>query len=380
MKITRARATQVVVPPKPDSLNSATIEDHDAAFAAKFKTGAKWSDFALQPKWILELETDNGLTGIGETYRQPEQASVESAAQAVLGKDVFELPWRQLPCADPRVYDAVETAVLDLAGQKLGVPIHQLLGGGFRKEVDCNAWTGRRTPEDAARKAYEAVQQGYRVFKFKCSDTDPVKDWFLAIRERCGDKIKIILDPNQRWKDVPTTLKLLQGAPLDMFYCLEDPVDRQDYAGFRELREKTGVPMYMHISLPYLHQGQKAEDILTALAEKSVDGFNFNGSMFECLRLAEIARMAKLNCWHGSEVDLGILEASYLHFCAAASNCTVPSDIFGEMVREDDLITPGISLKNGYASVPQGPGLGVKLDTKALAKYQVGKTLEWRAA
>jgi muconate cycloisomerase len=70
-------------------------------------------------------------------------------------------------------------------------------------------------------------------------------------------------------------------------------------------------------------------------------------------------------------VDCGILEAAHLHSCAAARNCTLRSDIFGELVREDDLIVEPIAIKDGRAAVPQGPGLGVELDVKALEKYRV---------
>ena len=87
--------------------------------------------------------------------------------------------------------------------------------------------------------------------------------------------------------------------------------------------------------------------------------------------MADIADTAAIPCWHGSELDLGILEAAYLHACAAAWNCVLSSDIFGELVREDDLIVEPLEIKNGRVSVPQRPGLGVDLDLSALEKYRV---------
>lgn len=373
-RIASTRATPVRVPARPDSLNSPEIIEDDASFSSKFKTGKSWDDFANQPKWIIELEADNGIIGIGETYRSVEQADVYAALQRVLGCDVFQLNWRALPVESLRVYDAIETAVMDLAGKVLGVPIYQLLGGAYRDRIECSGWTGRRTPQDAARKAYEAMQRGHRVFKFKCSDIDPVRDWCDAIEVKCGDQIQILLDPNQRWQDVETTLRLMEGVPSKMMYGLEDPIARQDYAGFRTLREELKIPIFIHISLPYLHQGQRAEDALIAIRENSCDGFNFNGPMWAFVELAQTAALAGFACWHGSEVDLGILEASALHACAAAKNCTIPSDIFGELVREDDLIEPGLHFKNGHAVVPQGPGLGVELDRKALQHFRCGET------
>jgi muconate cycloisomerase len=369
-QIKYVRATPVIVPARTDSLNSPGIEEGDSAFSDKFKTGKSWDDFANQVKWIIEVETADGRRGIGETYRSVERHDVEVALQSVLGRDVLSLNWRALPVDTSRVYDAVETAVMDLAGQVLGVPIYQLLGGAYRGRVECSGWTGRRTPEDAARKAHEAMLRGHRVFKFKCSQSDPVAEWCAAIQSRCGDGIQILLDPNQRWGDVETTRRMMQGVLPEMMYGLEDPIARQDYAGLRQMREEFNFPIFIHIALPYRHQGQKAEDVLTAIAEKSCDGFNINGPIWAFLGLAHTASLAGLPCWHGSEVDLGILEASALHACAAAPNCTIPSDILGELVREDDLIEPAIRFESGYALIPNQPGLGVELDHDALERFR----------
>lgn len=374
--IRRARATPVSVPARPDSLNSPGTDDADAGFSQRYQTGKSWDDFANQVKWIIELETGDGLVGIGETYRSAEQVSVGMALQEMLSKDVLHLNWRALPVDDPRVYDGIEAAVLDLAGKALGVPVYQLLGGACREWVECSGWTGRRTPEDAARKAREALERGHRVFKFKCADDDPVCDWCAAIQESCGDSIKILLDPNQRWHDVATALRLMKDVPANMMYGLEDPITRQDYAGYRELSEQLDIPLFMHIALPYRHQGQRAEDIIDALRARSANGFNFNGPMFAFVQLAGVAALDGLSCWHGSEVDLGILEAAALHACAAAPNCMIPSDLFGELVRVDDLIETPIRFENGQAAVPLGSGLGVELDYEALKHYRRGEHIE----
>jgi muconate cycloisomerase len=124
-----------------------------------------------------------------------------------VGRDVLKLNWRRLPVTDQRIYEAFECCVLDLAGKLLHVPVYQLLGGGYRERIDCMGWTGRRTPEDAAQKAFEAMQKGHKVFKFKCSDEDPVRLWTEEIKKKCGDGIKVLLDPNQRWTDVDTTIE-----------------------------------------------------------------------------------------------------------------------------------------------------------------------------
>lgn len=366
-------ATEVVVPSKPDSLNSANVLDKDTAFAKKFLTGNSWTDFAVQSKWILELHLKNGITAIGETYRSVSEPSLSAAVKTFTGKDVLKLNWRRLPVDDQRIYEAFETAVLDALGQLFHTPIHQLLGGAYRDKIECLGWTGRRTPEDAAQKAYEAMQKGHKAFKFKCSDEDPVRLWTDEIRKKCGDGIKIILDPNQRWTDVETTMRLMEGVEKEIMLGLEDPILHADVEGFLYLKKNLGIPLYRHISLPYT---QDIRDIITFVRKDASDGYNFNGSAYNSLLLAEIANLEGKQCWRGSEVDLGILETMALHIAAASINCTLPADLFGELVRQDDLIEEPLVFENGSVAVPQGEGLGVKLDKKAMAKFATGRVLE----
>lgn len=361
------KATQVVVPAKPGSLNSEEVIDKDAAFAQKFLTGERWTEFANQPKWIIEISLTNGLTGIGETYRSASEELLLEAMKTFVGQDVLKLNWRRLPLNDQRIYEAFETAVLDVVGKILNVPVAQLLGGIYRDRIDCFGWTGRRTPEDAAQKAYEAMQKGHKAFKFKCSDEDPVRLWTAEIKKKCGDGIKILLDPNQRWTDVATTLRLMEGVETDIMLGLEDPILHADVAGFKYLRQTLGIPMYRHISLPYT---QDIRDIIAFVRADAVDGYNFNGSAYNCVLLAEIAHLEGKSCWRGSEVDLGISETMGLHIAAASVNCTIPSDIFGELVRENDLIVNPIQFENGAALLPSGAGLGIALDQEALHHYK----------
>ena len=86
--------------------------------------------------------------------------------------------------------------------------------------------------------------------------------------------------------------------------------------------------------------------------------------------------MAAKPCWHGSEVDLGILEAGYVHAAASAPACRWPSDIFGRLIREHDLLAEPLSFEGKYVKVPEGPGLGVELDRRALERYRCGPDVE----
>ncbi|HVK23061.1 MAG TPA: enolase C-terminal domain-like protein, partial [Actinokineospora sp.] len=142
---------------------------------------------------------------------------------------------------------------------------------------------------------------------------------------------------------------------------------RDEYA---ELRRTSPVPIVRHIALPYPVLGNRIQDAITAVRDHEVDGFNFNAGLADFQRLDHIADVAGLPCWHGSEIDLGILEAAYVHSCAAAKSSIWPSDIFGRHIRSHDLLTKPLEFDASTVLLPNGTGLGVELDPDAVAEFR----------
>lgn len=378
MIVQRIHLDEVVVRARPDSVNSPET-DH-ALHMLPFGGRAAWSvQFDEIPKLILRLETDEGLVGVGEFYRGLPVLAVTDVARGLLGVDLDTANLQALPVPSGRMYDGFETAILDVVGRKRGCSFSDLLGGRYRDRVSCGYWTGHRTVADAARKAREGKDKGFSCIKFKCTHTDPVVEWCQAIREVCGPDFRVILDPNQRFENIPTARRLAgELAGVGNVLCLEDPIARWDLESLAELRRMIPLPVALHLALPYNEMGYQHEtDILRALRLDACDYFNFNGGAFPVKRLATLAGLARKPFWHGSEVDLGILEASYVHKCAACEAATLPSDIFGELVRENDLIRQPLVFEGGDVLVPTGPGLGMELDLDALAEYRTNQwTLE----
>jgi muconate cycloisomerase len=364
VKIKQIEAFRVCVPLRPDTVHSPEFHDscHPFNWQGRF--------FAEMPKFIYRIQTDENITGIGESYREVSDDAVRKNITGLLGLDVMKLNLRSLPIPLGREYDGFEVAIYDLVGKKLAVPVYQLLGGAYRDRVLMSYWTGRRTPEDLGRIARKAKETGFSSLKMKCALEDPHVERVAAIRAACGPKFGIVLDPNQRFEHpsfAARIAKLLEHHTID---CLEDPVPRWNLSWYRLLREKTSIPIALHVHVPY---GQRIEELIQAIKLEAVDYFNLSGGLADFIRMAEVADAAGIPVWHGSEVDLGILDAASLHGCAAARNCTLPSDIVGTLVREDDLILEPLSFCGGFASVPQGPGLGVTLDEAALERYTIEK-------
>lgn len=371
MRITSIEKIRVKVPAKPDTLNSTEVRDPMHMLVLDGKPS--WQiQFDQIWKYIYRVQTDEGLEGLGESYRGVNPQTVDGIIASLIGSDPMRMNLRSLPIAWSREYDGFEAAIFDLVGKKLAVPAYQLLGGPFRERVEVDYWTGRRTTADAIRKAKEGHTAGFGGIKFKCNLEDDVVAWAEGIREVCGPAFSIVLDPNCRFDRPAEVMRFSRGLEqAGNIRCLEDPVPRWNLAWYRLLREKTLIPIALHVALPYMELGQMVQDVIRAIQMEAVDYFNFNCGIANFVRMSDIADAAGIPCWHGSEVDLGILEASYLHACAAARNCALRSDIFSQLVREDDLIIDPIEIKVGSARVPQKPGLGVELDLEALEKYRV---------
>lgn len=370
MIVRRIVLNEVLVPARPDSINSPEV---DYALH-KLPVGGKggWTQqFDQVPKTMIQVEFDNGIVGLGESYRGIPRELMRAVATELLGADLRDLNLQSLPLPAGRVYDGYECALTDALAKYHEMPLYQLLGGKYRDQIRVAAWTGHRTTADAARKAKEAKALGYECIKFKCTVTDPVSDWCREIKQACGEDFRVVLDPNERF-EIPANAERIahELEEIGNVLYLEDPIPRWNYEGWRYLRGKIRVPLSMHVSLPYIEMGQMPQDAARAAKLECNDYFHFNGGIFAFRRLTALADLFAIPYSHGSELDFGILEASYVHKVAASSLGTMPSDVFGRLIREHDLLKRPLEIKDGKAAVPQGAGLGVELDTTAVQHYR----------
>lgn len=354
MKITKCDIWRVVVPIHPNTVNDPEYPDHSL--------NTCWE----LPKTILRAHTDNGLIGWGETNRGVPRESVDQLTEAMTGCDLLELDWSRLPIPHHEAHDAIEMLIFDLLGKSMGLRAAQLLGGPVREKVRCSYWTGMRTPENLARVAAVGKAKGFDGIKIKCTLEQPNVERFRAVADACGTDFKITVDPNQRFYIPAHAIELgRHAAEIGNVALFEDPIKRGNHLDWYVLlRQKMAVPVAMHLGTP--------GEILEAIRAGAIDYFN-NGSsgMYEFVRCAYLGEIAGVPCWHGSGVDLGIREASFLHACAASPSCTLGSDIFGELIRSDDLIARPIEFENGHAKLPAGPGLGVEGDLDAIENHRV---------
>lgn len=372
MKIQRFTCYEVVVPAREGVIESKGVNKP----LHKLPHGAQsgWSiQFDQLPKLLLKMELSNDVIGWGELYRDHDWRVVEEIIKLLLGRDIRRLSLQKLPFAFCREYDGFECAVWDAYAKAHNLRVVDLLGGPVQEKIRVGAWSSHRRLEEIGDLAKKFSNQGYDCIKFKTDLEDEVEGWCRAIHS-IAPEMEVILDPNERWLYPGEVRKRAAAlAEVGNVLCLEDPLPRWMLPDYALLRQYSAVPIALHVSLPYILHGQRIKDAVQALQAKAVDGFNFNGGLANFQRLDHIAAAAGLPCWHGSEVDLGILEAMYVHSAAAASSCIWPSDIFGRLIRTHDLLKEPLRMEPPFVYLPEGPGLGVEPDETAIEHFQKSK-------
>lgn len=340
-----------------------------------------WSDDHYgQPRhqadehFVAEVETDQGLTGLTQIERMTAHDHVLATVRGWLGTDVLATNLAARPSA---LCKSFEQAVLDLRGQALGVPIHQLLGGKLRDAVPITMCTGYKTPEHTGQQAAAGWEQGFRWYKMKCctgADRTPeqrlahIEDRVRAIHEAAPG---MVVRPDIRWRleEVWVAQELarrLDGLPVESF---ESPIAKGAFAGsyseWRRLRQTIRVPVADHASEP--------ADLLRRVQADALD-YAIIGSDSHLADVQRSRFVADLGLRGWSQcVQYGPGAAMGLHVAACMAHLTQPYDMVGPMAWEHDLVHEPFEFVDGALVVPDRPGLGFTLDHDAVGRYLVNR-------
>ena len=352
---------------------------------------------------IIELETDAGVTGIGETHGgESNTDKLRKCATSIVGTSPFA--YRQFlraPTAiSGSVYAGIELACLDAIGNVTGRRLCELLGGPVREDVEfasylfyryaadhkevfndarlvddrgrgdnaLDQWGDVRTPESMAEMAWKFHKKwGFRVHKLKAGVFQPDMELktLQQINERFGGEHQLRIDPNGRWtvKTANRIGKHLKKLPLEYY---EDPVAGQP--AMAEVRQKTGLPMSTNscvTSFDHIPDAVKTQPIDVVLGDHhgwgGVTAFQTLGTL--CKSLGWTLSQHSNN--HG-----GITMAAMIHVGAITPELTHASDTHYVWLPEGSDIIEGnnLPISNGKMKVPSRPGVGVRLDQDKLAR------------
>lgn len=346
---------------------------------------------------IVELTTDDGVTGWGEALchglQPPEIAAaiVQTALKpVVLGEDPFdvELLWERMynrtrpfgqKGAVPNAISAVDVAIWDCLGRSLGKPVHKLLGGAWRSQVQPYATgfyrrPGVAYPEDAIAEARRHLAAGFSAMKLKIGfGVEEDIAYVHAVREAIGPGPKLMVDANHAY-NVGSARRLLRALEPARIHWLEEPISPEDIDGYRELKNLTDI---------YLAAGENEFTKIGFrewISRRAVDILQPDlcsaGGFTECRKIAALAQ-----AWHLPIVPhvwgSGIALAASLQFLATLAPAPLALQPIEPMLEYDqsahpfrqDLIFGAIAMHDGMVQIPDGPGLGVEVDREILARY-----------
>jgi len=344
---------------------------------------------------FVEVETDDGLIGIGEAtlhnFEEATVAHIESLARRyAIGHDPFDIEalvtrvfrdeFFRGGVVHMTALAGIEIACWDIMGKALDQPVYRLLGGACHERIPAyaNGWyTGPREPATFAELARDVVARGYRALKidpFGAGGLRLSRDelgqavvLMATVRDAVGPDVEILLEGHGRFS-AATALQVADAtAALDPGW-FEEPVEPEDLVGLRRVADGTRIPVAAGERV--YTRAQAAALLGTgALAVFQVDPLH-NGGIAESKKMAAMAQTASATlALHNSNGP--VCSAVALHLHAATPNLRLQEsfDDFAEpYLREVVRGGPRIGA-DGAFGLPTAPGLGVVLDRAAAAEH-----------
>ena len=352
---------------------------------------------------IVEVDTGEGLVGLGETYAdEGHLRRLRSAADAITGMDVYALGAMHQRIAAvlggdsgsdghgltglitssstvDRVFSPFEVACLDIQGRAAGRPVSDLLGGAVRDSVPFSAylfykwaghpgaepddWGAALDPEGIVAQARRMIDgYGFSAIKLKGGVFPPEQEIeaVRALREAFPDR-PLRLDPNAAWS-VETSVKVARELDGVLEY-LEDPTPGLEGMA-RVARE---APMPLATNMCVVSFDELAPSVALGSVQVVLSDHHYWGGLQRSRLLAGICDTFGMGLSMHSNSHLGISLAAMTHLAAATPNLTYACDTHWPW-KTEEVVRPGVlAFRDGSVTVPQGPGLGVELDRDALA-------------
>jgi L-alanine-DL-glutamate epimerase-like enolase superfamily enzyme len=329
---------------------------------------------------IVRVTTDEGITGIGES-----SASVDGAPAVM---KVVENMIKPLALGkDPMAIDALwnnvfrtfyytgrggihiaalsgfETALWDIKGKALNVPVYQLLGGPSHDKLRAYASLAHYTSAGDVAKACEKIADaGFTALKLH--ETDPA--YVAAGRKGSGEAMDLMVDVNCRWSVVDAIRMGRLFEPYNL-YWYEEPIQQiDDYAGLAEVRAAVSMPIASGEN-EYTYRG------FTGLIEKGAADY-FQPAIPKIGGISQQKKVFTLAGAFGQSVvpwgwAIGPAQAAMVHVCFSDPGAFLVETPVDKT--EANLFVKPLSVEKGYWKLPDGPGLGIELDEKVVKKYSV---------
>jgi len=371
MKITDIKATTIAVP---------------LEAPIRHANGAHWGRFI---RTIIEVETDEGITGLGEMGGGGESAeqAFKGLKQYLVGHDPFQMEAMYWKICNPtaslynnrtQLHAALEFACMDIIGKKTGMRACDLLGGALREKVPFasylffrypNEQTGKGGEETAGEMVQHAkelvAEHGFTTHKLKAGVFHP--DHELEVFRALANafpKHKVRIDPNAAWS-VEESIRIGQSIEdLNNDY-FEDPT--WGLEGMRRVKSRVRIPTATNTVVVNFEQ------LASCIRNETIDVIlldtTFWGGLRQAWKGSVVCEKFQVGVAVHSSGELGIQLATMLHLGAAVPNLSFAADAHYHHLTDDIIKGGKMKYVDGCIDLPTAPGLGVELDRDKLNRY-----------
>lgn len=265
---------------------------------------------------------------------------------------------------------AIETALMDAQGKRLGVPVSTLLGGSLRDALPV-AWTlaSGDTRKDIEEAEAMLERRRHRIFKLKIG-AKPVEEdvrHVLAIKKSLGDAVSVRVDVNMAWSELDARrgIAALEAGGIDL---VEQPVRAEQSAALARLSRRFTVPMMADEAL----KGPQSAWALANDAAASVFAIKIaqSGGLVPARLAADIAQLAGIGLYGGTMLEGAVGTAASAHLFSTFGDLSFGTELFGPLLLTEEILAEPLVYRDFMLQVPTGPGLGIQVDMDRLKRLR----------
>lgn len=265
---------------------------------------------------------------------------------------------------------AIQTALLDIHAQRLGLPLSEVLGGRLRDSIPI-LWVlaSGDTEKDIAEARQMIDAKRHNVFKLKIGSRAVEEDveHVLAIKQALGADVSIRVDLNQAWTELEANkgISLLQAGGIDL---IEQPCTIENNDAMARLTRKFDIAIMADESL----MGPRTAYNLAKYNAASVFAVKVSqsGGLLESCEVARIAALAGIDLFGGTMLEGPVGSIAAAHVFSTFENLAYGTELFGPLLLTEEILKDPLQYKNFELAIPSTPGLGVELDEDKLDKFR----------
>lgn len=351
------------------------------SFAVQGEGGRKY--------FIVKLETDNGLTGLGEVgignWGGAISQAVEHLSELVIDSDPLatERLWQRMFRAGffpaDRVYScaisAIDIALWDIKGKALDLPVYRLLGGPVRDKVVCYPHNRGGDIDELVRSCRETTDLGWKFVRFDLpAEPNSMTDdgllfepreaiqrgveYVSAVRDAVGDQINICIDVHTRLDTANAVLLCNELEPLKLFF-IEDPLRAENPSSYKTLRQQVRVPIAAG------EQWASKWDFREVIEDELINYARIDlciaGGLTEALKITHWCETHYIDIVPHNPLG-PVSAAAGVALCMSSTNVGVQEMPKAPGTYETELFPKQIHFEEGYAFPNEDPGLGVEFN------------------